>query len=129
MCNMDGVSTVVALTFYQFLLWSCLLWSSLLRSSLLWSSLTSCSISTESAIEGIKIVGGSSAYLRDVAHSHILSMIYSLLLSAVFLFQLVDALLLLTLLGSADAGGCIFYHARHLHHGFHLGIAVLLLHL
>lgn len=77
-CNVDGVSTVVALTFYQFLLRRCLLWS----------CLASCCISTESAIEGVQIVGGSSAYLRDVVHSHILGMIYSLLLASVFLFQL-----------------------------------------
>ena len=56
-------------------------------------------------------------------------MIYSLLLASVFLFQLADALLLLVLLGTADAGSSIFYHASHLHHGFHLSIAVLLLHL
>lgn len=118
-CNVDGVSTVVALAFYQFQLRSCLLWS----------CLASCRISTESAIEGVQIVGGSSAYLRDVVHSHILGMIYSLLLASVFLLQLIDALLLLALLGAADAGGCIFYHAGHLHHGFHLSIAVLLLHL
>ena len=123
-CTVDGVSAVVALAFYQFLLWNLLL-----RSYLLWSCLASCSISTESAIEGVQIVGGSSAYLRDVVHSHILGMIYSLLLASVFLFQLIDALLLLALLGTADAGGCIFYHASHLHHGFHLSIAVLLLHL
>ena len=94
-CNVDGVSTVVALAFYQFLLWNLLL-----RSHLLWSGLASCCISTESAIEGVQIVGGSSAYLRDVVHSHILGMIYSLLLASVFLFQLIDALLLLALLGA-----------------------------
>ena len=91
--------------------------------------MASCCISSESAIEGVQIVGGGSAYLRDVVHCHILVMIYSLLLATVFLFQLVDALLLLALLGAADAGGSIFYHTSHLHHGFHLGIAVLLLHL
>ena len=95
----------------------------------MWSCLASCCISTESAIEGVQIVGGSSAYLRDVVHRHILGMIYSLLLASVFLFQLADALLLLVLLGTADAGSSIFYHASHLHHGFHLSIAVLLLHL
>lgn len=77
------MSAVVALAFYQFLLWNLLL-----RSHLLWSGLASCCISTESAIEGVQIVGGSSAYLRDVVHSHILGMIYSLLLASVFLFQL-----------------------------------------
>ena len=118
------MSAVVALAFYQFLLRNFLLWNLLLR-----SGLASCSISSESAIKGVQIVGGSSAYLRDIVHRHILGMIYSLLLVSVFLFQLVDALLLLALLGAADAGGSIFYHTGHLHHGFHLGIAVLLLHL
>ena len=100
-------------------LWSCLLGSCLLRSS----------IAAYSSVKGVKVVGSCRAYLRDIVHCHILSMVYTLLLSAVVLFQLAYTLLLLCLLSTANAGGSILYHASHLHHRLHLCVAVLLLHL
>lgn len=100
-------------------MWSCLLGSCLLRSS----------IAAYSSVKGVKVVGSCRANLRYVVHCHILSMVYAFLLSAVVLFQLAYALLLLCLLSTANAGGSILYHASHLHHSLHLCVAVLLLHL
>lgn len=101
----------------------CFLWSCLLR------SLLTGSIATYSSVKGVQVVGSSRAYLRDVVYCHILSMVHTLLLSAVVLLQLAYALLLLCLLSTANAGGSILYHASHLHHRLHLCVAVLLLHL
>lgn len=98
----DGVSAVIALTFYQVLLRSCFLGSSLLGSCLLRSS-----IAAYTSVKGVKVVGSSRANLRDVVHCHILSMVYAFLLSAVVLFQLAYALLLLCLLSATNAGGSI----------------------
>lgn len=100
-------------------MWSCLLGSCLLRSS----------IAAYSSVKGVKVVGSCRANLRYVVHCHILSMVHTLLLSAVVLLQLAYALLLLCLLSTANAGGSILYHASHLHHRLHLCVAVLLLHL
>lgn len=99
------------------------MWSCLLR-----SLLTGC-IAAYSSVKGVKVVGRCRAYLRDIVHCHILSMVYAFLLSAVVLFQLAYALLLLCLLSATNASGSILYHASHLHHSLHLRIAVLLLHL
>lgn len=100
-------------------MWSCLLGSCLLRSS----------IAAYSSVKGVKVVGSCRANLRYVVHCHILSMVYAFLLSAVVLFQLAYALLLLCLLSATNASGSILYHASHLHHRLHLRVAVLLLHL
>lgn len=97
-------------------------------SGLLRSLLTGC-IAAYSSVKSVQVVGSSRAYLRDVVHCHILSMVYAVLLSAVVLFQLAYTLLLLCLLSTANAGGSILYHASHLHHRLHLRVAVLLLHL
>lgn len=99
------------------------MWSCLLR-----SLLTGC-IAAYTTIKGVKVVGGCRAYLRHVVHCHILSMVHTVLLSAVVFLQLAYALLLLCLLSATNASGSILYHASHLHHRFHLCIAVLLLHL
>lgn len=99
------------------------MWSCLLR-----SLLTGC-IAAYSSVKGVQVVGSSRAYLRYVVHCHILSMVYAFLLSAVVLFQLAYALLLLCLLSTTNARGSILYHASHLHHRLHLCVAVLLLHL
>lgn len=98
-------------------------------SGLLGSRLLRSSIAAYSSVKGVKVVGSSRAYLRDVVHCHILSMVYAVLLSAVVLFQLAYTLLLLCLLSATNAGGSILYHASHLHHRLHLCVAVLLLHL
>lgn len=90
--------------------------------------LRSC-IAAYTTVKGVKVVGCCRANLRYVVHCHILSMVYAVLLSAVVLFQLAYALLLLCLLSTANAGGSILYHASHLHHRLHLCVAVLLLHL
>lgn len=99
------------------------MWSCLLR-----SLLTGC-IAAYSSVKGVQVVGGCRAYLRHVVHCHILSMVHTLLLSAVVFLQLAYALLLLCLLSTTNASGSILYHASHLHHSLHLRIAVLLLHL
>lgn len=99
------------------------MWSCLLR-----ILLTGC-IAAYSSVKGVQVVGSSRAYLRDVVHCHILSMVHTLLLSAVVFLQLAYALLLLCLLSTTNASGSILYHASHLHHSLHLRIAVLLLHL
>lgn len=93
------------------------------------SCLLRSSIAAYSSVKGVKVVGSCRANLRYVVHCHILSMVYAVLLSAVVLFQLTYALLLLCLLSATNAGGSILYHASHLHHRLHLCVAVLLLHL
>lgn len=100
-----------------------------LGSGLLGSCLLRSSIAAYTTIKGVKVVGSSRAYLRHVVHCHILSMVHTLLLSAVFFLQLAYALLLLCLLSTTNASGSILYHASHLHHSLHLCVAVLLLHL
>lgn len=99
------------------------MWSCLLRSLLI-----GC-IAAYSSVKSVQVVGSSRAYLRDVVYCHILSMVHTLLLSAVVFLQLAYALLLLCLLSTTNASGSILYHASHLHHSLHLHIAVLLLHL
>lgn len=100
-----------------------------LGSGLLGSRLLRSRIAAYSSVKGVKVVGCCRANLRYVVHCHILSMVHTLLLSAVVLLQLAYALLLLCLLSTANAGGSILYHASHLHHRLHLCVAVLLLHL
>ena len=100
-----------------------------LGSGLLGSRLLRSRIAAYSSVKSVQVVGSSRAYLRDVVHCHILSMVYAFLLSAVVLLQLAYALLLLCLLSTTNARGSILYHASHLHHRLHLSIAVLLLHL
>lgn len=87
------------------------------------------SIAAYTTVKGVKVVGCCRANLRYVVHCHILSMVHTLLLSAVVLLQLAYALLLLCLLSTTNASGSILYHASHLHHRLHLCVAVLLLHL
>lgn len=100
-----------------------------LGSGLLGSRLLRSRIAAYSSVKGVKVVGCCRANLRYVVHCHILSMVYAFLLSAVVLFQLAYALLLLCLLSATNASGSILYHASHLHHRLHLRVAVLLLHL
>lgn len=100
-----------------------------LGSGLLGSRLLRSRNAAYSSVKGVKVVGCCRANLRYVVHCHILSMVYAFLLSAVVLFQLAYALLLLCLLSTTNASGSILYHASHLHHRFHLCVAVLLLHL
>ena len=56
-------------------------------------------------------------------------MVNTFLLMSLFFFQLIYALFLLSQLRTTYTCCSIFDHACHLHHRFHLGIAVLLLHL